>query len=234
MIHIWEQLAHSLLTLDPTLAVKRGEERRNEGRRPSGCRRAHSRPLHARLGEEMVGQMQSPQHRCGQQREEGISFAGLGERTLGPAAVPSPSAGFKWYIASHGWSRQLEGLHTGMSQASAPLCPEQVALNLSPEGSLSPDAAGVETETLKAGHVLDAQGERLLKATPTPWYLGHFTAHFIALSYEESIRRVCFPPGDAANPGRPRSGWGQPGRKDLLALLLLALCRGGGRDPHHD
>lgn len=34
LIHIWEQLAHSLLTLDPTLA-SRGRE--NGGRRPSGC-----------------------------------------------------------------------------------------------------------------------------------------------------------------------------------------------------
>jgi hypothetical protein len=58
-----------------------------------------------------------------------------------------------------------------MSQASASSYPVQVALNLSPEGSLSPDAAGVETEALKTGHVLDAQGERLLRATPTPRYL---------------------------------------------------------------
>lgn len=48
----------------------------------------------------VVGQMQGPQHRCGQQREEGISFPGLGARTLGPAAAPHPSAGFKLYIAS--------------------------------------------------------------------------------------------------------------------------------------
>lgn len=45
--------------------------------------------------EGVVGQMQGPQHRCGQQREEGISFAGLGARTLGPAAAPGSSAGFK-------------------------------------------------------------------------------------------------------------------------------------------
>lgn len=119
--------------------------------------------------------MQGPQHRCGQQREEGISFGRLGARTVGPAAAPGPSAGFKWFIASqieHGWSRQLEGLHTGMSQASAPSYPVQVALNLSPEGSLSPDTSGDETKALKAGCVLDTQGERLRKATPTPRYLG--------------------------------------------------------------
>lgn len=40
------------------------------------------------LGREW-GQMQGPQHRCSQQREEGISFAGLGARTLGPAAAPA-------------------------------------------------------------------------------------------------------------------------------------------------
>lgn len=70
------------------------------GRRLSGCHRAHSPALHAWPGEGVVGQMQGPQHRCGQQREEGVSFPGLGARTLGPAAAPHPSAGFKLYIAS--------------------------------------------------------------------------------------------------------------------------------------
>lgn len=67
-----------------------------------------------------------------------------------------------------------------MSQASAPSYPVQVALNLCPEGSLSPDASGVETEALEAGHVFDAQGERLLKVP------GDISLP--ALSYEERIR----------------------------------------------
>lgn len=59
-----------------------------------------------------------------------------------------------------------------MSQASASSYPVQVALNLSPEGNLSPNVVGVENEALKAGHILDTQGERPLKAPPPSRSLG--------------------------------------------------------------
>lgn len=86
MIHIWEQLAHSLLTLDPTLA-SRGGEMGEEGLQAATAPTSSPLCIHGWPRERVVGQMQGPQYRCGQQREEGISFAG-------------PFALFKWSIAS--------------------------------------------------------------------------------------------------------------------------------------